>query len=85
VVRARAEWGGLSLGDTEATWNLGVGFFAVVAADAASSVTHALEAAGRPAWVAGRVSTASHDLAGFEQGAKGVDGGAVRLVSAYAD
>jgi phosphoribosylformylglycinamidine cyclo-ligase len=85
VFRTLAEWGGLSLGDTEATWNLGVGFFAVVAADAASSVTHALEAAGLPAWVAGRVSTASHDLAGFEQGAKGVDGGAVRLVSAYAD
>lgn len=85
VFRTLASWGGLSLGDTESTWNLGVGFFAVVAADAASSVTRALEAAGLPAWVAGRVSTASHDLAGFEQGAKGVDGGAVRLVSAYAD
>ncbi|MFT4285739.1 MAG: phosphoribosylformylglycinamidine cyclo-ligase [Protaetiibacter sp.] len=85
VFRTLASWGGLSLGDTESTWNLGVGFFAVVAADAASSVTRALEAAGLPAWVAGRVSTASHDLAGFEQGAKGVDGGAVRLVSDYAD
>ncbi|QEO09150.1 phosphoribosylformylglycinamidine cyclo-ligase [Protaetiibacter larvae] len=85
VFRTLAEWGGLSLGDTEATWNLGVGFFAVVAQDAASSVTRALEAAGLPAWVAGRVSTASHDLAGFEQGAKGVDGGAVRLVGSFAD
>lgn len=84
VFRTLASWGGIALGDTEATWNLGIGFFAVVAADAASSVTHALEAAGLPAWVAGRVSTASHDLAGFEQGAKGVDGGAVRLVSSYA-
>jgi phosphoribosylformylglycinamidine cyclo-ligase len=85
VFRTLAEWGGLQLAETESTWNLGVGFFAIVAADAASSVTHALEAAGLPAWVAGRVSTASHDLTGFEQGAKGVDGGAVRLVSSYAD
>ncbi|MCS0498439.1 phosphoribosylformylglycinamidine cyclo-ligase [Protaetiibacter mangrovi] len=85
VFRTLAAWGGLSLGDTESTWNLGVGFFAIVASDAASSVTRALEAAGLPAWVAGRVSTASHDLAGFEQGAKGVDGGAVKLVGDYAD
>ncbi len=84
VFRVLAEWGGLALGDTESTWNLGVGFFAVVAPDAASSVAHELTAAGLPAWVAGRVSTAPHDLAGFEQGAKGVDGGAVRLVSSYA-
>jgi phosphoribosylformylglycinamidine cyclo-ligase len=31
------------------------------------------------------VSTGSRDLDGFEQGAKGVDGGAVRLVGLYAD
>ena len=31
-----------------------------------------------------RVSIGSRDLAGFEQGAKGVDGGAVRLVGAFA-
>jgi phosphoribosylformylglycinamidine cyclo-ligase len=85
VFRTLAEWGGLQLAETESTWNLGVGFFAIVAADAASAVTQALGAAGLPAWVAGRVSTASHDLTGFEQGAKGVDGGAVRLVSSYAE
>lgn len=85
VFRVLAEWGGLSLADVESTWNLGVGFFAVVAPDAASSVTRALEAAGLPAWVAGRVSTAPHDLRGFTQGAKGVTGGAVRLVSAHVD
>ncbi|QNO37607.1 phosphoribosylformylglycinamidine cyclo-ligase [Protaetiibacter sp. SSC-01] len=84
VFRTLASWGGLSLGETESTWNLGVGFFAVVSADAASSVVRALENAGLPAWVAGRVSTAAHDLSGFEQGAKGVDGGAVRLVSEFA-
>jgi len=85
VFRVLAEWGGIPLAQTEATWNLGVGMIAVVAQGAASAVTHALTAAGLPAWVAGRVEIGAHDLIGFEQGAKGVDGGAVRLVGAYAD
>ena len=84
VFRVLAEWGGLDLIATEGTWNLGVGMIAVVAQDAASSVTHALTASGLPAWVAGRVLVGERDLSGFEQGAKGVDGGAVRLVGAYA-
>jgi phosphoribosylformylglycinamidine cyclo-ligase len=85
VFRVLAEWGGLSLADTEGTWNLGVGMIAVVDAGAASSVTHALTASGLPAWVAGRVTVgAREDAEGFVQGAKGVDGGAVRLVGAYA-
>lgn len=84
VFRVLAEWGGLSLSETEGTWNLGVGMIAVVDAGAASSVTHALTAYGLPAWVAGRVTVAAHDGEGFVQGAKGVDGGAVRLVGAYA-
>jgi phosphoribosylformylglycinamidine cyclo-ligase len=58
---------------------------AVVSADAASSVTHALTASGLPAWVAGRVTIGALENADeFVQGAKGVDGGAVRLVSDYA-
>jgi phosphoribosylformylglycinamidine cyclo-ligase len=84
VFRILAEWGGLTLEDTEGTWNLGVGFLAVVAQDAASAVTHALTAAGLPAWVVGRVTAGARDLDGFVQGAKGVDGGAVRLVGSYA-
>lgn len=84
VFRILAEWGGLDLAATEGTWNLGVGMIAVVSADAASTVSHALTAAGLPAWVVGRVSTAARDLDGFVQGAKGVDGGAVRLVGAFA-
>jgi phosphoribosylformylglycinamidine cyclo-ligase len=85
VFRVLAEWGELSLEETEGTWNLGVGMIAVVSQDAASSVTHALTASGLPAWVAGRVTIGEHDLDGFEQGAKGVDGGAVRLVGAFSD
>ncbi|MFC5502163.1 phosphoribosylformylglycinamidine cyclo-ligase [Lysinimonas soli] len=84
VFRVLAELGGISLADTEGTWNLGVGMIAVVAQGAASSVTHALTAAGLPAWVAGRVTVGEHELSGFEQGAKGVDGGAVRLVGDFA-
>jgi phosphoribosylformylglycinamidine cyclo-ligase len=84
VFRVLAEWGGLSLADTEGTWNLGIGMIAVVDAGAASSVTHALTASGLPAWVAGRVTVGAHeDAEDFVQGAKGVDGGAVRLVSAF--
>ena len=33
---------------------------------------------------AGRVTVGDRDLDGFEQGAKGVDGGAVRLVGSFA-
>ncbi|GAA2076749.1 phosphoribosylformylglycinamidine cyclo-ligase [Pseudolysinimonas kribbensis] len=83
VFRVLAEWGGLALEDTEGTWNLGVGMLAIVAQDAASAVTHRLTSAGLPAWVAGRVETTARDLGGFVAGAKGVEGGAVRLVGAY--
>jgi phosphoribosylformylglycinamidine cyclo-ligase len=85
VFRVLADMGSMTLGDTEGTWNLGVGMFAVVAADAAAAVIRSLEAAGLPAWVAGTVGTGERSLAGFEQGAKGVNGGAVRLTGAYAD
>lgn len=89
VFRVLAEWGGLTLAETEGTWNLGVGMIAVIAADAASSVTHALTASGLPAWVAGRVTIGAAQPSGaagegFVQGAKGVDGGAVRLVGEFA-
>jgi phosphoribosylformylglycinamidine cyclo-ligase len=47
-------------------------------------VATALTADGIPSWTVGAISMADRDLAGFEQGAKGVDGGAVRLVGAYA-
>ena len=40
---------------------------------------------GIPACTVGTVSTAARALDGFEQGAKGVDGGAVRLVGSYRD
>ena len=84
VFRVLNDLAGTTLESTEGTWNLGIGFFAVVAADAASDVVAALGALGLPAWRAGTVAIGDRDLDGFEQGAKGVDGGAVRLVGAYA-
>ena len=84
VFRVLNDLAGSTLESTEGTWNLGIGFFGVVAADAATDVVAALDALGLPAWVAGTVTVGSRDLDGFEQGAKGVDGGAVRLVGTYA-
>jgi len=85
VFRVLANWNAMALAEAEGTWNLGVGMFAVVDAASASSVMRAVEARGIPAWVAGRVTIGPRDLTGFEQGAKGVNGGAVRLVGTYAD
>jgi len=84
VFRVLADMGGMRLEDAEGTWNLGIGMIAIVEADAAAGTIDRLAAVGIPAWRAGTVSTAARDLTGFEQGAKGVDGGAVRLVGSYA-
>ena len=88
VFRVLANLGHLDLTATEGTWNLGIGFVAVVAADKAAAAASALEAEGIATWPVGvvRGDALPDDNAGeFEQGAKGVDGGAVRLVGAYAD
>ncbi|MET3451637.1 phosphoribosylformylglycinamidine cyclo-ligase [Curtobacterium sp. 1544] len=84
VFRVLASMAGTPIEDTEGTWNLGIGMFAVVSAAAASDVIASLGAAGLASWSVGTISTSARDLSGFEQGAKGVDGGAVRLVGAYA-
>jgi phosphoribosylformylglycinamidine cyclo-ligase len=84
VFRVLSDMAGSTLESSEGTWNLGVGMFAVVAPKAAASVIARLTADGIPSWVVGEVSTTARDLTGFEQGAKGVDGGAVRLTGSYA-
>ncbi|MGN6408207.1 MAG: phosphoribosylformylglycinamidine cyclo-ligase, partial [Curtobacterium sp.] len=83
VFRVLADMAGTPVEDTEGTWNLGIGMFAVVSAGAASDVIASLGAAGLPSWAVGAISTSARDLDGFEQGAKGVDGGAVRLVGSF--
>ncbi|MBT1678613.1 phosphoribosylformylglycinamidine cyclo-ligase [Curtobacterium aurantiacum] len=84
VFRVLADMAGTPIEDTEGTWNLGIGMFAVVSAGAATEVIASLGAAGMPTWPVGTIATSARDLTGFEQGAKGVDGGAVRLVGSYA-
>ncbi|WP_158866536.1 phosphoribosylformylglycinamidine cyclo-ligase [Leifsonia sp. AG29] len=84
VFRVLSDLAGSSLESSEGTWNLGIGMFAVVAPEHADAIAAAVTADGIPTWRAGAVSTTARDLTGFEQGAKGVDGGAVRLVGSYA-
>ena len=83
VFRVLSDIAGTSLESAEGTWNLGVGFFAVVEASRADEAIAAIEGAGIAAWQVGTVHTGTRPDGEFEQGAKGVDGGAVRLVGAY--
>jgi phosphoribosylformylglycinamidine cyclo-ligase len=80
-----ARLGGVPRADLERTLNLGVGMVAVVGPDAADAAVARLAARGLPAWVLGAVA-AEPDAApagladgDLTQGAKGVDGGSVRL------
>jgi phosphoribosylformylglycinamidine cyclo-ligase len=83
VFRVLADLGGFPLIDAEGTWNLGIGMLAVVEAGAAAAVADRFTASGLPAWQVGVVAEGPTPDGGFEQGAKGVDGGAVRLVGAW--
>ncbi|MEH3089684.1 MAG: phosphoribosylformylglycinamidine cyclo-ligase [Microbacterium arborescens] len=83
VFRVLADLGGLEIERTEGTWNLGIGFFAVVSSEAADAAVAALRADGIDTWPVGTVSSGPRPEGEYEQGAKGVDGGAVRLVGTY--
>ena len=83
VFRVLADIGQLDLTATEGTWNLGIGFLAVIAQDKKDAAIAALAAEGMPAWQVATVGFGARPAGEFEQGAKGVDGGAVRLVGAY--
>jgi len=88
VFRVLSDLAGTSLESSEGTWNLGIGFLAVVDASSATAIAEALTAGGIDTWQVGTVrldAVAARPAGDFEQGAKGVDGGAVRLVGAYVD
>jgi phosphoribosylformylglycinamidine cyclo-ligase len=85
VFRVLADMGGLELAATEGTWNLGIGFLAVVSPEVADAAIAALQADGIATWQVGVVREGARPEGDYEQGAKGVDGGAVRLVGTYAD
>jgi len=85
VFRVLADLGGIPLADTEGTWNLGVGFLAVVDAAVAHDAASVLAAAGIETWQVGVVADGPRPAGDWEQGAKGVNGGAVRLVGTHRD
>ena len=62
-----------------------VGFLAVVSPEKAADAASALAQDGIAAWPVGVVRSGARPPGDFEQGAKGVDGGAVRLVGTYSD
>jgi phosphoribosylformylglycinamidine cyclo-ligase len=85
VFQVLTSWGNLSLEQVESTWNLGLGFAVIVKADQAGNIQQQLITAGVNTWQLGTVESNDCSLEGYIQGAKGVDGGAVRLVGSYRD
>jgi len=85
IFRVLSDIAGSTLESSEGTWNLGIGFLAVIDAGQKDAAIEALAAEGIDAWQVATVGTGARPAGEFEEGAKGVDGGAVRLVGAYAD
>jgi phosphoribosylformylglycinamidine cyclo-ligase len=88
IFKLVSELGRVPLADLERTLNLGVGMVAVVSPEAADAAVARLNERGLPSWIMGSVSADSDAVVktgpDYVQGAKGVDGGAVQLVNAYA-
>ncbi|MGB3414405.1 MAG: phosphoribosylformylglycinamidine cyclo-ligase [Microbacteriaceae bacterium] len=83
IFRVLAEMANIPLPELEGTWNLGIGMIAIVDAASAEAIAVKLRVMGEEVWQLGTVSFSERDLSGFESEAKGVSGGAVRLVSSY--
>ncbi len=83
VFQVLASWGKFSLESVESTWNLGLGQAVVVDSAKADEVSAALTKLGVHTWTLGEIEAAPSDLSSYVHGAKGVDGGAVRLVGQY--
>ncbi len=86
VFAVLAEWAGLELTELESTWNLGLGFAAVVRSGSATDISAELENLGVATWQLGVIESTPCDaeLPGYVSEAKGVRGGAVRMVGSYA-
>ena len=87
VFRVLADWAGYDLKDLESTWNLGLGFAVVVRKDAAAAIQNSVTDLGIKTWQLGVIESTPCDseLPGYISEAKGVRGGAVRLVGNYAE
>jgi phosphoribosylformylglycinamidine cyclo-ligase len=78
------ELGSVPQADLERTLNMGVGFVAVLPGDQVDRAVARSEELGVPAWVLGEVMTDSGETSDdIVRGAKGVDGGAVRVSGAH--
>lgn len=86
VFQVLANWGGYKLTELEGTWNLGLGFALVVRSAAATAIQNELVQLGIQTWQLGIIESTPCDaeLPGYTTEAKGVRGGAVRLVGNYA-
>jgi len=82
VFKVLAEWGAYQLESLEGTWNLGLGFAAVVEASSAGAISAKLNQLGIKTWQLGVIEKAT-EVSGFVTSAKGVQGGAVRLTGSY--
>ena len=79
--------GQVPLADLERTLNLGVGMIAIVDPAVADAAVSRLNERGISSWIMGDVvkaGTPDLNSPDYVQGAKGVDGGAVRLYGSYA-
>jgi phosphoribosylformylglycinamidine cyclo-ligase len=85
VMQVLAEAGGVTLGQVEDTWNMGLGMVAMVEPMEASAVVETLRKSGHRAWQVGVVRDDDGESQGAIRNAKGVEGGAIRLVGDYAD
>jgi phosphoribosylformylglycinamidine cyclo-ligase len=83
VFKILAGWGGFGLQSVEGTWNLGLGQAVIVDPSRADEIAVRLSSLGVHTWQLGVIDSAPTDLSSYVQGAKGVDGGAVRLVGDY--
>lgn len=72
------------LTDLEGTWNLGIGFAMVVRKSSADALIAKSKSLGIAAWQVGVIESSALDNKGYVTEAKGVRGGAVRLVGSYA-
>lgn len=84
IMHHLAEAGSLQLAEVEDTWNMGVGFFVIVDQGVADQAIQVCADAGIDSWPVGSVTEFTGDTSdGWVSGAKGVSGGAVRLVGDY--
>lgn len=84
VISVLSDIAKLKLTDLEGTWNMGMGFAAVVRKNSAVAIMNKIKSLGIATWQVGVIESTACDDKGYVTEAKGVRGGAVRLVGEYA-